>query len=270
MILELVGFNRAPIDTTGMSQHNMGRTVKTADTVFDIIEVIQELDGCTVTELASTLDIAKSTAHTYLSTLVQKEYLRKEDSVYHLSLKFLDHGMYALRNDKVASVARPTLEQTAEETGEVVWLIVEEHGRAVYVDRAKGEKAVQTSGRRGLRTHLHFLAAGKCILANMDEDEVTQIIDRHGLPAQTENTITEREALFEELQRVRESGYAYNNAEEVSGVCAIGAPIMQNGTVYAGISVPGPTARLQDKEYDRKIRKAVGEAANTIELNLEY
>ena len=253
-----------------MTSHNTRRTVKTADTVFAIIEGLQELDGCTVTELAENLDLAKSTVHTYLSTLEQKEYVVKKDGMYHLSLKFLNHGMHTMRKNEVATAARPILEQTAEETGEVVWLIVEEHGRAVYLDRVKGDKAVQTSGHRGLRTYLHFLAAGKCILANLSDEKVKKILDRHGLPVQTENTITNRNRLFEELQHVREQGYAYNNEEEVSGVHAIGAPIIQNGTVHAGVSIAGPTARFQDDEYDKKMRKAVVEAANTIELQLEY
>lgn len=253
-----------------MPKNNTRRTVKTADTVFEIIEALQELDGSTITELATELDLAKSTVHTYLATLERKEYVIQEENRYYLSLKFLDHGMYSMRNNEVVSAARPILEQTANETGEVVWLIVEEHGRAVYLDRAKGEKAVQTSGHRGLRTCLHFLAAGKCILANLSNEVVESIIDQHGLPAQTSNTITERKTLFEELQRVRDQGYAYNNAEEVSGVRAIGAPISQNGTIYAGVSIAGPTARLQDPEYDQQMRQAVIEAANTIELNLEY
>ncbi|QCS44708.1 IclR family transcriptional regulator [Natrinema versiforme] len=253
-----------------MSGNNTRRTVKTADTLFDIIEKVQKLDGCTVTELANNLDIAKSTAHTYLSTLEQKEYITKDGNTYNLSLKFLDHGMHTLTNHKVASASRPSLKQTAEETGELVWLIVEEHGRAVYLDRAKGDKAVQTNGRRGLRTYLHVLAAGKAILAHMDDKEMREVIDRHGLPAQTENTITNRETLFRELERARERGYAYNNAEEVNGVRAIGAPIIQNGTVYGGVSIAGPIARFQDDEYDRKMRKAVEEVTNTIELDLQY
>jgi DNA-binding IclR family transcriptional regulator len=253
-----------------MPNPNMRRTVKTADTVFDIIQKLQESDGNTVTELSNSLDLAKSTVHTYLSTLEQKEYVVKKDNSYQLSLKFLDHGMYAMQDHDLTSAARPILEQTATETGELVWIIVEEHGRAVYLDRVKGDKAVQTSGRRGLRTYLHVLASGKCILANMDEEEVNRILDRHGLPAQTENTVTNREELVTELQRVREEGYAYNREEEVSGIHAIGAPIIQGGTVHGGVSIAGPATRFQDEDYDWKMRKATIEAANTIELNIEY
>lgn len=253
-----------------MSKHSSRRTVKTAETVFAIVDALQKLDGATVTTLAEELDLAKSTVHTYLATLEQREYVTKDDTVYQLSLKFFNHGMYTMRKNEVVSVGRPVLEQTADETGEVVWLIVEEHGRAVYLDRAKGDKAVQTSGQRGLRTYLHFLAAGKCILANLANDEIEAIIDRHGLPVSTGNTITDRDVLLEELQRVRDQGYAYNNAEEVRGVRAVGAPIIQNETVYAGVSISGPMARMEDPEYEQRIRQAVIEAANTIELQLEY
>lgn len=253
-----------------MAGQNMTRTVKTADTVFELVEALQELNGATVTELSDYLNLAKSTVHTYLATLERKEYIVKEDYTYHLSLKFLDHGMHSMRENELASVARPILEQTAKETGEVVWLIVEEHGRAVYLDRTKGDRAVQTSGRRGLRTSLHFLAAGKCILANMDENKVHEIIDRHGLPRQTGNTIIHPDELFSELQAVREQGYAYNNGEEVEGVRAIGAPIIHKGQVRGGVSIAGPSTRFQDEDYETRIRKAIIENANTIELNLEY
>lgn len=253
-----------------MTRHNTSRTVKTADTVFDVVVALQELDGSTVTEVADHLDLAKSTVHTYLATLERKEYVTKKGSTYDLSLKFLDHGMYAVGKNNLTSVARPVLEQTAEETGEVVWLIVEEHGRAVYLDRAKGDRAIQTSGRRGFRTSLHFLAAGKCILANMPEEAVDRILDRHGLPAQTEHSITNRETLFRELQQVREQNYANNRGEEVRGVHAVGAPILQNGTVYGGVSIAGPAVRFQDEKHDRRMRQAIMEAANTIELSLEY
>lgn len=253
-----------------MPNQNVNRTVKTADTLFNLVEALQELNGATITELAEELDLAKSTVHTYLTTLDQKEYVVKEDGAFSLSLKFLDHGMHSVQENELVPAARPVLEQTAEETGEVVWLFVEEHGRAVYLDRAKGDKAVQTSGRRGLRTCLHFLAAGKCILANMEKEEVHEIIDQHGLPAQTENTITNPEQLFSELRDVPEQGYAYNDGEEVKGVRAIGAPILHDDQIYGGVSIAGPWTRFHYEDYEQTIRKAVIEAANTIELNLEY
>lgn len=253
-----------------MSEHTTSRTVSTADTLFDIIEALRDLENSTVTELATELDLAKSTVHAYLASLEQKEYVVKEGNEYELGLKFYDHGMDILNRVDLIEVARPIMKQTAEESGELVWLIVEEHGRAVYLERAKGDRAVQTSGRRGLRTYLHLLAAGKSMLAHMPEERVEEILDRHGLPQQTSQSITTKEELNDRLEQVRDRGYAYNRGEEVPGVYAIGAPILEEGQIQAGISVAGPAARFQDEDYDTQIRNTIIEAANTIELNLKY
>ncbi len=253
-----------------MSDHTMSRTVSTADTLFEVIETLRDIEGSTVTELATELDLAKSTVHAYLASLEQKEYVVKEDNEYKLGLKFYDHGMHILNRMDLIEVARPIMNQTAEESGELVWLFVEEHGRAVYLERAKGDRAVQTSGRRGLRTSLHLLAAGKSMLAHMPDERIEGILDQHGLPQQTPQSITSKEKLYDRLEQVRERGYAYNRGEEVPGVYAIGAPILRDGHVQAGISVAGPAARFQDENYDSEMRNTIIEAANTIELNLKY
>lgn len=75
-----------------MAKKVNGRMVKTADTIFGIIEILRELDGATVTEVANYMNIAASTAHTHLSTLQQKGYVMKNDNIFKLSFKFLDYG----------------------------------------------------------------------------------------------------------------------------------------------------------------------------------
>jgi DNA-binding IclR family transcriptional regulator len=44
---------------------------------------------------------------------------------------------------------------------------------------------------------------------------VESIIDQHGLEQYTENTITDKTALFEEFAKIRERGYALNELEEI-------------------------------------------------------
>jgi len=184
--------------------------IKTTSTVFDIIESIQYLGGATTSELVETLGMAKSTVHSHLITLEEEGYLVKDDGEYDLGLKFLDHGIYAQTNRYIAHAARPSLEEIAFETGEVSYLVVEEHGRGVNLIREKGEHSVTTIDRVGLRTYLHIHAAGKAILAHLPDERVEAIIEQHGLSAVTEETITDIDALFEELERIfAESGWLY-------------------------------------------------------------
>jgi DNA-binding IclR family transcriptional regulator len=115
--------------------------IKTTSTVFDIIRSIQRLGGATTSELVEALGMAKSTVHSHLITLEEEGYLVKEDGNYDIGLAFLDHGIYAQTNHDIARAARPSLEEIALETGEVSYLVVEEHDQGVNLIRETGSRA---------------------------------------------------------------------------------------------------------------------------------
>lgn len=246
------------------------RRVKTTDTIFEILEMLYELDGASLAELTQHLDFAKSTLHDHLSTLEDREYIVRHENDYYLSLKFLQHGMYAKNRLQISTVGQPIIDELAAETGEVAWIIVEEHGRAVYLSKSMGEKAVQTHAMIGGRSHLHCLASGKQILAHLSEECVDKIIDRHGLPKKTENTITSREALDEELNRVREETISFNDNERLAGLRAIAAPIFDGDEIAGTVTVSGPANRLTVDRCHEEIKPMLLEAQNEIELRLRY
>lgn len=246
------------------------RQVKTTGTVIEILATLQSLNGATLAELTDELEFAKSTIHNHLVTLESNEYLVKTDDGYELSLKFLEHGMFVKNNRSIAQVGKPILEDVAAKTGEVAWLIVEEHGRAVYLEKAMGEKAVQTHATVGGRAHLHHLATGKLILAHLPDERIDEIIDRHGLPELTERTITDPDELRDELDRIRDDGIAFNDRETIEGLRAIGAPVLGDGTVHGAICVSGPANRLTVDHCHEEIKPILLEAANELELKLQY
>lgn len=246
------------------------RPVKAIDTVFEILSVLQENNGSSLAELSEELEFAKSTIHSHLLTLENNEYVVKKDGGYYIGLKFLEHGMLAKNEYKIGKIGRESIENLADETGEVAWIIIEEHGKAVYLEKAMGEKAVQTHARVGGRTHLHHLASGKMILAHFPETRVDEIVDRHGLPKRTPNTITDRRELKEKLATLREKKFAFNDKETVLGLRAISAPVLVKGEVKGAISVSGPANRLTRERCINKIKPSLFESTNEIELKLQY
>lgn len=252
------------------SENRSKRSVKTADTIFGIINEIQKSNGATMKELADSLDLAESTIHTHLTTLLDKEYLIKRGQIYHISLKFLEHGVHAKSNYEIVSLAQNTLDELADQTGEAVYLIVLEHGRGVYISKSLGDQAVQTEGRVGLRRNLNEIAAGKAILAHVSEDKLNSILDRHGLPEKTEQTITNRDELKKELEKIREKGVAFNLAESLPGEHAVAAPIVPESKVMGAITVVGPANRLSGDYFRDQIPDMLLGAANEIELRLQF
>ncbi|WP_101295902.1 IclR family transcriptional regulator [Halegenticoccus soli] len=245
--------------------------VKAAATSFRIIETLRALDGAGVAEVADELDMPKSTVHDHLKTLTDIEYLVNIDGTYYVGARFLELGGYARSRMKLYRVASPEIKKLAEKTGEHANLLIEEHGMGVFLYKVKGEEAVQLDTHVGMRVHLHTAALGKAILAKLPEEHVDAIIDRRGLPGVTQKTITDTDELKEQLETVRERGYAIDDEERVRGMRCVAAPICDpSDTPLGAISVSGPTNRFDGEVFEDRIPKSVLSAANVVEVNMTY
>ena len=245
--------------------------IKSAETTLEIIETIRELGEAGVAELAAELDRPTSTVHNYLKTLEQNEYLLKENGMYRISLRFLGLGKHVEDRLLIRKIAMPEVDSLAEQTGELASLLVEEHNRGVYVYLHSGHKAVYLDARPGLRTYLHQTALGKAMLAGFETERVDAILDEHGLPKATPNTITTREELDAELATIRERGYATDFGERVAGMRCVAVPISPSGGEPCGaISVSGPKSRVKGELFEETLPQLVEEAANVVEINLRF
>ena len=248
-----------------------GRTVKAATTTFSLLETLKEADGMRLTELADELDMAKSTVHRYLHTLLDREYVVREGDTYYVSLRFLDLGEYARNRKEAYRMTRPKVEKLAAETNERAQFIVEEHGHAVYVHRAAGTDAVRTDPGIGKRIDLHATSTGKAIIAGWSDERIREFVDRYGLPTHTPNTITDLDALMAEAETIRERGYSVNMQENLAGLRAVGVSICDHdGEPIGALSVSGPTNRMKDDWFESELPDLLMGMANEIELNLQY
>lgn len=248
-----------------------GTTLQAVKRSFTVLNTLNELGGAGVTAVANELGLPKSTAHNHLNTLYDLGYVVRVNNEYHVATHVLALGEYARNQRKVYTFARPEVDELAEGTGESANLLIEEHGRGVYLYRANGENAVQVDTYAGKRTSLHCTALGKCILANLPERRVEEIIRSHGLPARTDNTITDPDELWEELEAVRERGYAFDDEERLSGIRCVAAPVvLSDGSVMGAISVAAPTSRMKDEWFRSELPEKVVSATNVVEINIEY
>lgn len=254
-----------------MNKTTGGNRVRTTEKTFRIIHALKEQDGARVTKLANSLDMGKSTVHNHLSTLVHEGYVIKQDKEYQLSLQFLELGGYVRNQLDIYKIAKPEIKRLAEETSELANLAVCEQGVLIYIDRSKGDQAVDLDTYTGLQAPLHCTALGKAILAYMPREEVESVLDRHGMPKLTSNTISNRQNLYQELDQIREDGFAQDQGERLEGLRCVAAPIKSSEDVVKGaISVSAPSSRMKSDRYNREIPEKVRSAANVIELNLKY
>jgi DNA-binding IclR family transcriptional regulator len=245
--------------------------VQSVKTMFDVLEAIQENGPMGVTELSRELDMSKGGVHRYLKTLVNEGYAVNDDGRYDLGLRFLMLAGHVRQNFPHNDLIEEKVTELANETGQRAQFLAEQHGYGIYLYRERATRAAKFEAAIGKTVHLHTTAAGKAILAHMPRDEVEGIIDRHGLVAKTDNSITDPAALFDTLAEVREQGYALNEAEHLTGLHAVGVPVFDSDdTILGGMSVSGPSHRIKEMMTDRSIQQTILSVAEEVELGIKY
>lgn len=239
---------------------------------LSIVETLEALDSATFATVAKEVGLAKSTTYAHLETLREAGYVVKEGERYRLSLEFFHIGGSLVTRKPYYRMIKAKVRDLARMTDERAQFIVEEDGRGIYlVTDAESPTAVQADVYLGKWVSLHSTAAGKAILASLPRARVEAIISERGLPAETEYTITDREALFEELDAVSERGYAYNKSERVPKQWAIGVPVVgRHGELIGGLSVSGPENRMKGERISEELPSTLLGVANEIELNLAH
>lgn len=252
----------------------MGSTqkrIKAAQKAIDIIEILRCRDAATPEEVAEVLDISKTSAYYYLRTLKESGYAVNDDDGYRLSLRLFSLGTDVRSKQSVYHTASEQVSRLADETGELALFMIEEGGKGIYLDLNRGERAAIQADWLGKRCHLHDNALGKAILSLFSEERVKEIINNHGLPGTTENTITDRDVLFDELDEIRETGVAFDREEQLEGLQCVAAPIIDSNqgsqSVLGAICVASPKSRMDKKRRTEDFPRLVQDAANIIQLN---
>lgn len=252
--------------------------VRTTDRSLTIIDLVQRRDGATLGTLVDELGLAKSTVYKHLRTLERHGYLVKEEGTYHIGLKFHHRGEYARLRKRGYRLAGRTVQDLAERTSEEVDFVVENDGRAITIHESYHPSnpyhddfdfSAGDLSRSGTYYHMHCTAAGKALLAEFPAERVEAILEKWGLPRRTDHTRTTRRALYEDLERARERGYAVADEEYVHGLRAVGVAVEHpDGSLLGGLSMSVPTYRREDGTPEEDVSHLIREAAADLEAEL--
>lgn len=254
------------------SRQKPDQLVKSLDRALNILErLIEHNKPLGITEISQGTDLHKSTVYRLVDTLCYRGYIAQDSETgkYKIGMKFFELGSKVINDLDLRQQAKPYLYELEERTEETVHLGILENREIVYIDKVESRHTIRMSSHVGRRVHPHNTALGKVIMAHLPDDEVERIIDKEGLPRYTENTITDKEELLHELERIKDRGYAVDDEESEKGIRCVGGPIFDHaGSAKAAFSISGPAHRLtEDKmaeikktvvEYSRKISKAFG------------
>ncbi len=248
---------------------NLSQTVLKA---LEVLECVAEANvPLNAAEIAKRCGLSRPTAYRLLATLQSRGYVSNTHHEYSLGSKVLSLGGLLLESLDLPSISHSYLRELSEIAGETAYVSVLDGTEILYVNKAASARGVQTNCTIGSRNHLYCSSMGKSILAFLLPEERDSILEKIvPLEAFTSNTITDPDALRQELERIRQQGYAIDDIEGEENVRCVGAPIFDHvGRSFAAISLSGPAFRMSIERL-HELSMLVVETALNISQQLGY
>ena len=237
---------------------------------LQIIEYLSEKGESSVKEVADYIEENKTTAHRFLSSIKHEGYIEQdsESKKYKLSLRLFEIGNRIVDNLDLRVIARPILQELSAVSLQTINLGILNKGDIVYIDKAISGNNLRLDSPIGGRDPAHCTAMGKSILAFLSKGTQENYVNEYGLSMRTPNTITKPPDFFQELNLVKQQGYALDREEIVLGVECVAAPIFDNRInpiAAISISMPNNSENMRRME---EYKNQIVIAAKKISINL--
>jgi len=232
-----------------MSQDNLKSIVKMV-AILDCFSRIER--QLSVAEIARKTQIPRGTAHRIIRTMKDLGLLEQERQrdQYQLGMKLFELGTTVLANMDLQREAKSSVEALTRVTGETVHLSVFDGMNSTVINRTDPEGSRVNTLFVLESSPAHATSSGKAALAFQPDTVIRKFISL-GLRRIAPNTITDPKLLVEELQKVRQRGYAVDDEELNPGTRCVGAPIFNaSGRVFAALSVSGTTSRFTPERIE--------------------
>jgi DNA-binding IclR family transcriptional regulator len=236
-----------------MKTHNANHA-PSVDRALDVIGLLAGSENpMSLAEILAKLSIPRQSLIRILNTLCNRGVVERtgQRGFYRLGMKLLYFGDRLQDKIKFRSIGRPLMLDLAEKTRKTVELSALDRDQLVLIEQVEGSEGIRLYSRVGSAyPYFHAVAAGKIYLANMTPEKRHKVLATIGLPSVTENTITDPDALEEEIRRIQEKGYAFEDQELRDGVRRLAAPIYDHENRLAGCV--GVAATIFSLEMDQK------------------
>ncbi len=239
------GDNTENAEDTGHTERPTG-LIGAVDNVLRMLRLFEDHEMIRVNQVARDMNLSRSTVHRMLATLSYHQFVEQDEfsRAYKPGPALVDIGLAVVDNIDIRGLAHSALLELRDKTNETVHLALLRGTEVVYLDSVESRQVVRTGGRVGWTMHAHATAAGKALLAELPDDRLCALYPSDRLAAATSRTLTSLDALREQLDHVRRTGYAVNHGESEDDVSAVAAAVRdKRGRPRAALVTTAPLSR---------------------------
>lgn len=216
--------------------------------LFALLEVVASKDQFfSLQSLAEETGIPKPTLHRMLQQLENAGLLERsgDSRQYGTGVRLRRLAENLLLNDSFHGARHGVLRSLVNEVGESCNLTALSGSEVMYLDRVETPAPLRFYLHSGSRVPVHCSASGKLFLANMAPAQRQRLLAHATLEAFTPKTLTNLDALEEEIKQVKRQGFALDNEEFLPGLLCIAVMVPSaTGRSNLCVAVQAPIMRL--------------------------
>lgn len=254
-------------------ENNNRTTIQSLDRGLALLEILsQSKDALGLPELATELEVDRSTIHRLLATLLARGFVVQDpiSRKYTIGLKIIELSRRTIDGYNLRAASKPFIRYLVAETGESANLAVLSGKHAVCIDHETSPSPLAVTNDIGAVFKFHATALGKVILAFQPEENRKMLLEGYDYEIFTPRTITSDVMLENQLEKIHEKRYSLDDEERYLGVRCIAAPIFDySEKIVAGIGIAAPTTRVTLESIEPLI-KVVRKTAFDISVQLGY
>jgi IclR family KDG regulon transcriptional repressor len=220
-------------------------------------------------EIVESTGQTSSGVYRILVNLVRLGVLELTDAGrYRIAPKLFRIGSLAVAD--VRRTALPWMTWVRDRLDYTTNLIVLDGKEGVLVEFLQSVRPFHMADTIGSRDPLHCTAAGKCLLAFMDDERRKEVVATIEMQVYTPNTIRTRQRLEAELGEVRSQAFALDRGEYEYHARCVAVPLFdRTEQVSAALSVTGPEPLLSSPELEQVV-DALRTAGSGLSADLGY
>jgi len=225
-----------------------GVAVTAVERVLDILEAFQRSQKpLSLTDLAEIAGIPKSSCHAIVGTLTARGYLYSltRPRALYPTRRMYDIAREIHERDPFVERVMPLLERLRDASRETIILGKRQGDAVIYLQVVESALPIRYSAKPGEFKPLHSSAIGKALMGSLKEPELRAALEGLELKPATPATLTDREALVEDILESRRRGYFLTRGENVPDVWAVSAFLTVNTETLA-VAIAGPRHRMEN------------------------
>lgn len=218
-----------------------------------LLNLLKPKNGCHewgAAELARLSGYNHATTHRILQDM-QKYGLVGQNRVtkkFYLGTTIAELGLLAGGYFSIRDIARPYMEEIAQITKETVYLnVIISEKESLLIDSIDSDHQLRIVEPLGLRLPLHIGATRRVILAYMSQESQARYLSECDWTPRTDQGIMNEQDFKEDLEKIREKGYAISSGETTIGTWGISVPLFGPEGVEGSLCIASPQLRVDEE-----------------------